>query len=105
MKMTYQPRQGTKSKLLRSVATLSIATMAFGLLGCAGGGGGGGTGTGGSSNSTGGGGNGISIPTPPASLPTVSVPVASADSFRTPEYLRMGALDAVHAADAYALGY
>src|SRR6202521_4152218 len=44
---------------------------------------------------------------PAKSMPPVTVipPVAGADAFRTTEYNRMGALDAVRAADAYALGY
>jgi hypothetical protein len=44
---------------------------------------------------------------PTTTLPaaTAPAPVSSADSFRTVEYNRMGALDAVHAADAYAMGY
>src|SRR5882672_6704659 len=47
----------------------------------------------------GGGGSGGMPPVqPPTTLPT-------ANSFRTAEYNLMGALDAVHAADAYALGY
>ena len=36
---------------------------------------------------------------------TVVPPVSGADAFRTSEYLRMGALDQIRAADAYALGY
>src|SRR6266566_5873965 len=37
--------------------------------------------------------------------PVTATPVAGADAFRTTEYNRMGVLDAIHAADAYALGY
>src|ERR1700754_2015232 len=55
----------------------------------------------------GGGGGGMpqvqpQTPLPPSPPPP---PQPTADSFRTPEYNRLGALDAVHAADAYALGY
>ena len=42
------------------------------------------------------------LPPPPPPPPP---PAPNADSFRTTEYNRMGALDQVHAADAYALGY
>ena len=44
---------------------------------------------------------------PPGPLPPnpPPPPAPTANSFRTSEYNRMGALDAVHAADAYALGY
>lgn len=43
---------------------------------------------------------------PPGPLPPPPPPPApNADSFRTAEYKEMGALDQVHAADAYALGY
>ena len=41
--------------------------------------------------------------TPP--VVTVVPPVPGADAFRTVEYNRMGALDAIRAADGYALGY
>ena len=60
----------------------------------------------------GGGGGGASGPntaimqqtaTPP--VITVVPPVPGADAFRTVEYNRMGALDAIRAADGYALGY
>jgi hypothetical protein len=57
----------------------------------------------------GGGGGGVNNPViqPATSTPPVPAytPVAGSDAFRTTEYNRMGALDAVHAADAYALGY
>src|ERR1700704_4676776 len=61
----------------------------------------------------GGGGAGVLTPpaaivTSPASKPapqTVAPPVSNAQSFRTPEYLRMGGLAQIGAADAYALGY
>ncbi len=47
--------------------------------------------------------------TPPGPLPPAPPPppppAPTADSFRTTEYNRLGALDAVHAAEAYALGY
>ncbi|HEX3485504.1 MAG TPA: S8 family peptidase [Micropepsaceae bacterium] len=48
--------------------------------------------------------------TPPATTTTSSSnaavpPVAGADAFRTTEYFRMGPLDQIRAADAYALGY
>src|SRR5579871_6360703 len=36
---------------------------------------------------------------------TVVPPVSGADAFRTAEYFRMGGLDQIRAADAYALGY
>jgi hypothetical protein len=66
--------------------------VALCLSGCAGGGGGGTPAT--------------STVTP--AQPTVVTPVPpvpGADAFRTTEYLRMGALDQIRAADAYALGY
>ena len=74
---------------------LRSAAVALCLSGCAGGGGGG------------------SAPSAPVVQPatttpppvTVVPPVAGADAFRTTEYNRMGALDAIRAADAYALGY
>ncbi len=98
--------------------TLGIVAMALGLFGCASGGGGdtggtgGGTSSGGGGGGSGGGGGGssgvalppVSMPPPPSPAPTYT-PVPGADAFKTPEYLRMGALEAVHAADAYALGY
>ena len=42
---------------------------------------------------------------PPAPPPPDPQPVPGADAFRTAEYDLMGALDAIGAADAYALGY
>src|SRR2546423_10643894 len=75
-----------RSPMLRSAA------VALSLSGCAGGGGGG-------------------APSAPAVQqatpmpPVAAAPAAGADAFRTTEYNRMGALDAIHAADAYALGY
>ena len=65
--------------------------VALCLSGCAGGGGGGGT--------------AAVQPVAALPVPASTPPVAGADAFRTPEYFRMGPLDAVHAADAYALGY
>ncbi len=44
-------------------------------------------------------------PPPPAPPPPDPQPVPGAEVFRTAEYNRMGALDAIGAADAYALGY
>lgn len=67
---------------------LGHALLALWLAACAGGGG---SGSGGGTITPG-------IPGPPT-------PPASADSFRTVEYNFMGALDAIHAADAYAAGY
>jgi hypothetical protein len=48
-----------------------------------------------------------SIVTPSAGTGTspTSSSSSSTQSFRTPEYLQMGPLDQIHAADAYALGY
>src|SRR6266513_2438395 len=72
---------------------LRSAAAALFLSGCAGGGGGGGA---------------PSAPVVQQATPMPPVPatpVAGADTFRTTEYNRMGALDAIHAADAYALGY
>ena len=70
---------------------LRSAAVALCLSGCAGGGGGGGAPS-------------APVVQPAASMPPVTAtPVA--DAFRTTEYNRMGALDAIHAADAYALGY
>src|SRR6266550_2074609 len=40
-----------------------------------------------------------------APLSTTTTPLPNAESFRTPEYLRMGVLDQIRAADGYALGY
>ena len=72
---------------------LRSAAVALCLSGCAGGGGGGGAPS-------------APVVQPAASMPPVTAtPVAGADTFRTTEYNRMGALDAIHAADAYALGY
>jgi len=42
---------------------------------------------------------------PPGPLPPPPPPTPTADSFRTTEYNRIGSLDQVHAAQAYALGY
>src|SRR3954468_21164304 len=79
----------TRSLMLRTAA------VALCLSGCGGGGGGGGVAP------------GAAIMQPTASTRTVSVvpPVPGADAFRTVEYNRMGALDAIRAADGYALGY
>jgi hypothetical protein len=85
----------------------SIAAMTLGLLGCASGGGGG-TGSSGTISSGSGAGSGSSSAltvAPPPPPPPPPPPALTADSFKTSEYFRMGALDAVHAADAYALGY
>src|SRR5438067_13697575 len=72
---------------------LRSAAVALCLSGCAGGGGGGGAPS-------------APVVQPAASMPPVTAtPVAGADTSRTTEYNRMGALDAIHAADAYALGY
>ncbi len=47
-----------------------------------------------------------SVPVQPASTtPVVAPTTVDPNSFRTADYLRLGVLDAVHAADAYALGY
>lgn len=72
---------------------LRSAAVALCLSGCAGGGGGGAP--------------SATVVQPATSMPAVTVipPVAGADAFRTAEYNRMGALDAIRAADAYALGY
>ena len=72
---------------------LRSAAVALCLSGCAGGGGGGGAPSAPVMQQT--------TSTPPATV----APVAGADAFRTTEYNRMGALDAIRAADAYALGY
>src|SRR4030095_12514259 len=75
-------------RLRSALGTVAISAV---LLGCGGGGGG-----------------GMPQVQPPAPLPPAPPPPPpspTADSFRTSEYNRMGALDAVHAADAYALGY
>src|SRR5882757_6021875 len=77
----------TRSLMLRTAA------VALCLTGCGGGG-------------SGGGGPGAAImqqTTPPVITVVPSVP--GADAFRTVEYNRMGALDAIRAADGYALGY
>jgi hypothetical protein len=77
--------------------------MTLGLLGCASGGGGG---TGNSSGPIGSSNGAGSSSSPMAvALAPPPPPPVTADTFRTAEYFRMGALDAVHAADAYALGY
>src|SRR6516165_9806662 len=73
-------------------ARFGVIAISLLLLGCASSGGGGST----TITPSGGG-----SPPPPPPPP----PPPSADSFRTPEYNRMGALDQIHAADAYALGY
>ncbi|HXI99989.1 MAG TPA: S8 family peptidase [Micropepsaceae bacterium] len=67
--------------------TVAVALV---LCGCAGGGGG--------SPAT-------NTVTPNTSTSTPVPPVAGADAFRTAEYLQMGGLDQIRAADAYALGY
>jgi hypothetical protein len=71
-----------------------IVAVALCVLGCAGGGSGGG---------------GSIVQTPPSNSNSNSNPnppsSSAADAFRTAEYNRMGALDQIHAADAYALGY
>src|SRR5690242_19022747 len=72
---------------------LGSAALAVCLSACAGGGG------------SGGGTSVAAQPTTTLPAATTPPPVSSADSFRTVEYNRMGALDAVHAADAYAVGY
>ncbi len=47
-----------------------------------------------------------SVPVQPAATPPAVTPTTvDPNSFRTADYLRLGVLDAVHAADAYALGY
>ena len=58
----------------------------------------------------GGSGSGTTSPVPvqtvtPTPAPASTPPTADPNSFRTADYLRIGVLDAVHAADAYALGY
>ncbi len=75
---------------MRLRSALGIAAIAVTLLGCGGGGGG-----------------GMPQVQPPGPLPQPPPPpqTPTANSFRTTEYNRMGALDAVKAAEAYALGY
>jgi hypothetical protein len=76
----------TTMRLRSALGTVAIAVT---LLGCGGGGGG-----------------GMPQVQPPGPLPPPSPPPGpTPNSFRTTEYNRMGALDAVHAAEAYALGY
>ncbi|MBC7833378.1 MAG: S8 family serine peptidase, partial [Hyphomicrobium sp.] len=77
----------TAMRLRSALGSAAIAAM---LLGCGGGGGG-----------------GMPQVQPPGPLPPPPPPppTPTADSFRTAEYNRMGALDTVHAAEAYALGY
>src|SRR5260370_19076357 len=79
--------------MMRSLM-VRTAGVALCLTGCGGGG-------------SGGGGPGAAImqqtTTPPVITVVPSVP--GADTFRTVEYNRMGALDAIRAADGYALGY
>ena len=74
--------------------TLVPVAVALYLAGCGGGGGGGVS-------------SGINAPlqTPNIQAANPVPPVSGAEAFRTAEYNRMGALDAVRAADAYALGY
>ncbi|HYK80320.1 MAG TPA: S8 family peptidase [Micropepsaceae bacterium] len=72
---------------------LSTAAVALCLSGCGGGGGGGAPGM------------AVIQPTATPGTSTVVPPVAGADTFRTVEYNRMGALDQIRAADGYALGY
>jgi hypothetical protein len=73
--------------------TLSTVAVALYLSACAGGGGSGGSGS-------------VAVqPTTTVPVVTAPAPVSGADVFRTAEYNRMGALEAVHAADAYAMGY
>jgi hypothetical protein len=76
--------------------TTAFGAVAIGLYLCGCGGGGGGA-------------PATSIVTPtttPAPTPTPAAPpVVTAQSFRTAEYLRMGVLDQIRAADGYALGY
>src|SRR5262245_61991806 len=77
-------------RLKSLLGTVALAALA----GCGGGGGGGG---------------GMPQVQAPASLPNPPPPppqpTPTPESFRTAEYNRMGGLDAVHAAEAYALGY
>ncbi len=77
---------------MNTAKTLGIVAIALWLFGCASGGGGAAT-----SNPS-----GTSITPPPNPTPPSS---AAADVFRTAEYNRMGALDQIHAADAYVLGF
>ena len=79
---------------MKNTSALGTVAVALCLSGCGGGGGGGGF----PSNQV------IQPAVSPPVVPTYT-PVAGSDVFRTTEYNRMGALDAVHAADAYALGY
>ena len=83
----------TESYAMNNRTTLGTVAVALCLSGCGGGGGGG----------------FVSVPViqPAATtaVATTNTPVAGSDAFRTVEYNRMGALEAVHAADAYALGY
>src|SRR5690242_12156337 len=74
----------------RAAALIWCTASTFVLIACAGGGGSG------SSNTV----PVQTIPSTPTATPTVDP-----NSFRTADYLRIGVLDAVHAADAYALGY
>jgi hypothetical protein len=53
----------------------------------------------------GGGGSGTTTAVPAPTAAGAPVPTADPNSFRTDDYLKIGVLDAVHAADAYALGY
>jgi len=69
-------------KIRAALGTVGLSAV---LLGCGGGGGGG--------------------MQPPGPLPPPPPPTPTADSFRTTEYNRIGSLDQVHAAQAYALGY
>ena len=73
--------------------TFGPVIVALCLSGCAGGGGGGAPAT-----------NTVSPATQPSVVAPVP-PVPGADGFRTTEYFRMGGLDQIRAADAYALGY
>ena len=53
----------------------------------------------------GGGGSGTTTNVPVPTAAAITPQTLDPNSFRTADYLRTGALDAVHAADAYALGY
>ncbi len=76
----------------QSAALIFSAITSVVLAGCAGGGGSGTT-------------SAIPVQTVTSTPALTPPPTIDPNSFRTSDYLRIGVLDAVHAADAYALGY
>src|ERR1051326_1841775 len=92
--MGHLLRTGRLSARLKHIKTFGTFGAALCLCACGGGGGGAAPAT-----------TVMAPVTTTQPVNTVVPPVSGADAFRTAEYFRMGPLDQIRAADAYALGY